>query len=128
MYNSEAVQACTIVMIKMLFFVILLVGMSTKEEDYLKFLFELSDDFSVIPSFGVVPSFPALAGLANVTQLSIDFTQVHVCNQISHQLLWHNSLLYTILNIYNLYKFYISPISATCYGYALEWHSITCSL
>jgi hypothetical protein len=27
-------------------------GMSTKEDDYLKFLFEMSEDFSVIPSFG----------------------------------------------------------------------------
>ena len=36
------------------------VGMSTKEDDYLKFLFEMSEDFSVIPSFGVIPSFSAM--------------------------------------------------------------------
>jgi hypothetical protein len=34
--------------------------MSTKEDDYLKFLFEMSEDFSVIPSFGVIPSFSAM--------------------------------------------------------------------
>jgi len=36
------------------------VGTSVAQEDYLKFLFELSPDFSVIPSFGVIPAFGAL--------------------------------------------------------------------
>ena len=35
-------------------------GTSVAQEDYLKFLFELSPDFSVIPSFGVIPAFGAL--------------------------------------------------------------------
>ncbi|XP_005096557.1 peroxisomal multifunctional enzyme type 2 isoform X2 [Aplysia californica] len=36
------------------------VGTSVAQEDYLKFLFELSEDFSVIPSFGVIPAFGCL--------------------------------------------------------------------
>ncbi|GFN82478.1 hypothetical protein PoB_000898400 [Plakobranchus ocellatus] len=36
------------------------VGVSTSQPDFLKFLFELSDDFSVVPSFGVIPAFAAI--------------------------------------------------------------------
>jgi len=35
------------------------VGVSTAQEDHLKFTFELSEDFCVIPSFGVIPAFEA---------------------------------------------------------------------
>ncbi|KAK3765706.1 hypothetical protein RRG08_026181 [Elysia crispata] len=33
------------------------VGVSTSQPDYLKFLFEMSEDFSVIPTFAVIPAF-----------------------------------------------------------------------
>ncbi|KAM4709796.1 peroxisomal multifunctional enzyme type 2 isoform 2-T2 [Discoglossus pictus] len=54
------------------------VGMSTKDPDHLKFLFEASDDFCVLPTFGVILSQNAFmgGGLASVPGLSIDFTRV----------------------------------------------------
>ncbi|XP_068103202.1 peroxisomal multifunctional enzyme type 2 [Hyperolius riggenbachi] len=54
------------------------VGMSTKDPDHLKFLYEGSDDFSCLPTFGVIMSQAALmsGGLASVPGLSIDFTRV----------------------------------------------------
>ncbi|XP_041372254.1 peroxisomal multifunctional enzyme type 2-like isoform X4 [Gigantopelta aegis] len=36
------------------------IGMSTREENYLKFLYEGSDEFCVLPTFGVLPSFSAM--------------------------------------------------------------------
>ncbi|PVD20051.1 hypothetical protein C0Q70_20545 [Pomacea canaliculata] len=36
------------------------VGVSTQQPDYLKFLFELSEDFSVLPTFGVIPAFDTM--------------------------------------------------------------------
>ncbi|NXB09779.1 DHB4 enzyme, partial [Cnemophilus loriae] len=58
------------------------VGMSTKDPDHLKFLFEGSEEFCCLPSFGVIPAqtsmfdaVPALPGLnidlARVTSISI---------------------------------------------------------
>ncbi|KAM9330931.1 peroxisomal multifunctional enzyme type 2 [Gastrophryne carolinensis] len=54
------------------------VGMSTKEPDHLKFLFEASDNFSCLPSFGVILAQAALmdGGLATVPGLNIDFTRL----------------------------------------------------
>ncbi|CAH2296147.1 peroxisomal multifunctional enzyme type 2 isoform X1 [Pelobates cultripes] len=54
------------------------VGMSTKDPDHLKFLFEGSDNFSCLPSFGVILAQSALmsGGLASVPGLNIDFTRV----------------------------------------------------
>ncbi|XP_077146974.1 peroxisomal multifunctional enzyme type 2 [Ranitomeya variabilis] len=54
------------------------VGMSTKEPDHLKFLFEASEDFSCLPTFGVILSQAAFmgGGLASVPGLNIDFTRV----------------------------------------------------
>lgn len=54
------------------------VGMSTKEDDHLKFLFEMSEDFSVIPSFGVIPSFPAMTNSfsGGIPGLNVDPTKI----------------------------------------------------
>lgn len=50
------------------------VGSSTQESDYLKFLFEGSEDFCVIPSFAVVPAFSAM--FASVPGMEVDPTKV----------------------------------------------------
>lgn len=53
------------------------VGVSTKQPDHLKFLFELSDDFSVIPSFGVIPAFGGLMGSSSkIPGINIDPTKI----------------------------------------------------
>lgn len=54
------------------------VGMSTKDPDHLKFLFENSDEFACLPSFGVILSQAAFmgGGLSSVPGLNIDFTRV----------------------------------------------------
>ncbi|XP_018412812.1 PREDICTED: peroxisomal multifunctional enzyme type 2 isoform X2 [Nanorana parkeri] len=54
------------------------VGMSTKDPDHLKFLFESSDEFGCLPTFGVVLSQAAFmgGGLSSVPGLNIDFTRV----------------------------------------------------
>ncbi|XP_043966291.1 peroxisomal multifunctional enzyme type 2 [Gambusia affinis] len=54
------------------------VGMSTKDPDSLRFLYEGHQDFSCLPTFGVIPSQAATmgGGLSAVPGLSIDFTQV----------------------------------------------------
>uniref|UniRef100_A0A146PI63 Peroxisomal multifunctional enzyme type 2 n=1 Tax=Fundulus heteroclitus TaxID=8078 RepID=A0A146PI63_FUNHE len=54
------------------------VGMSTKDPDNLRFLYEGHQDFSCLPTFGVIPSQAATmgGGLSSVPGLSIDFTQV----------------------------------------------------
>ncbi|XP_053330090.1 peroxisomal multifunctional enzyme type 2 [Spea bombifrons] len=54
------------------------VGMSTKEPDHLKFLYEGSEDFSCLPTFGVIlsqASFMA-GGLSSLPGLNIDFTRL----------------------------------------------------
>uniref|UniRef100_A0A672Z4X4 Peroxisomal multifunctional enzyme type 2 n=1 Tax=Sphaeramia orbicularis TaxID=375764 RepID=A0A672Z4X4_9TELE len=54
------------------------VGMSTKDSDHLRFLYEGHPDFSCLPTFGVIPSQAAMmdGGLGSVPGLNIDFTQV----------------------------------------------------
>ena len=52
------------------------VGMSTRDPDHLKFLFEMSEDFSVLPSFSVIPTMQVSMGLSEVPGLSIDPTKV----------------------------------------------------
>uniref|UniRef100_A0A3B5KQA6 Hydroxysteroid (17-beta) dehydrogenase 4 n=1 Tax=Takifugu rubripes TaxID=31033 RepID=A0A3B5KQA6_TAKRU len=54
------------------------VGMSTKDPDHLRFLYEGHPDFSCLPTFGVIPSQAAMmdGGLASIPGLNIDFTQV----------------------------------------------------
>ncbi|XP_030832764.1 peroxisomal multifunctional enzyme type 2-like [Strongylocentrotus purpuratus] len=53
------------------------VGVSTTQPDHLKFLFELNEDFCVLPTFGVIPSFAALQNLTSVPGLeSIDVTRI----------------------------------------------------
>ncbi|XP_033019637.1 peroxisomal multifunctional enzyme type 2 [Lacerta agilis] len=54
------------------------VGMSTKDPDHLKFLFEGSEEFCCLPSFGVIPAQSSMlgGGLSSVPGLNIDFTKV----------------------------------------------------
>uniref|UniRef100_A0A4W6CG84 Hydroxysteroid (17-beta) dehydrogenase 4 n=1 Tax=Lates calcarifer TaxID=8187 RepID=A0A4W6CG84_LATCA len=54
------------------------VGMSTKDPDHLRFLYEGHPDFSCLPTFGVIPSQAAMmdGGLSSVPGLNIDFTQL----------------------------------------------------
>uniref|UniRef100_A0A8C7SMP1 Peroxisomal multifunctional enzyme type 2 n=1 Tax=Oncorhynchus mykiss TaxID=8022 RepID=A0A8C7SMP1_ONCMY len=54
------------------------VGMSTKDDDHLKFLYEGHEDFSCLPTFGVIPSQAAMmdGGLGSVPGLNFDFTRV----------------------------------------------------
>ncbi|GFN82479.1 peroxisomal multifunctional enzyme type 2 [Plakobranchus ocellatus] len=53
------------------------VGVSTKQPGHLKFLFELSDEFSVIPSFGVIPAFACLVkSSGNIPGIEIDPTKI----------------------------------------------------
>ncbi|XP_059193596.1 peroxisomal multifunctional enzyme type 2 [Centropristis striata] len=54
------------------------VGMSTKDPDHLRFLYEGHEDFSCLPSFGVIPSQAAMmeGGLSSLPGLNIDLTQV----------------------------------------------------
>ncbi|XP_069818770.1 peroxisomal multifunctional enzyme type 2 [Dendropsophus ebraccatus] len=54
------------------------VGMSTRDPDHLKFLFEASENFSCLPTFGVILAQAAFmgGGLASVPGLNIDFTRV----------------------------------------------------
>lgn len=50
-------------------------GVSTKQEDYLKFLFEMSDDFCVLPTF-IIQSGLSSTVLTGVEGLNIDPTMV----------------------------------------------------
>ncbi|KAK2837801.1 hypothetical protein Q5P01_015013 [Channa striata] len=54
------------------------VGMSTRDPDHLRFLYEGHENFSCLPTFGVIPSQDAMmgGGLSSVPGLNIDFTQV----------------------------------------------------
>uniref|UniRef100_A0A674B956 Hydroxysteroid (17-beta) dehydrogenase 4 n=1 Tax=Salmo trutta TaxID=8032 RepID=A0A674B956_SALTR len=54
------------------------VGMSTKDDHHLKFLYEGHEDFSCLPTFGVIPSQAAMmdGGLGSVPGLNFDFTRL----------------------------------------------------
>ncbi|XP_029475979.1 peroxisomal multifunctional enzyme type 2 [Rhinatrema bivittatum] len=54
------------------------VGMTTKDPDHLKFLYEGSEDFCCLPTFGTVVSMSVLMSgtLASVPGLSFDFTRL----------------------------------------------------
>nr|XP_022331335.1 peroxisomal multifunctional enzyme type 2-like [Crassostrea virginica] len=54
------------------------VGSSTKEPDYLKFLFENAGDFSVLPSFAVIPAFSSQTGMmvGGIPGFQIDLAKV----------------------------------------------------
>ncbi|XP_077989547.1 peroxisomal multifunctional enzyme type 2-like [Glandiceps talaboti] len=51
------------------------VGMSTRDQDHLKFLFEGSEDFCVLPSFGVIPAFGSVVG-GGTPGIEIDPTKI----------------------------------------------------
>ncbi|KAH9524754.1 hypothetical protein Btru_027728 [Bulinus truncatus] len=52
------------------------VGVSTSQDDYLKYLFELSDDFTVLPTFAVIPGFSAIMSIDRVPGFQIDPTKI----------------------------------------------------
>ncbi|KAK3579995.1 hypothetical protein CHS0354_025319 [Potamilus streckersoni] len=54
------------------------VGSSTKEPDYLKFLFEGAEEFCVLPSFAVIPAMNSTSGLfvGGIPGLQIDPTKI----------------------------------------------------
>ncbi|XP_060700640.1 peroxisomal multifunctional enzyme type 2 [Hemiscyllium ocellatum] len=53
------------------------VGMTTKDPDHLKFLFERNEEFSCLPTFGVIPAQGFMNGaLASIPGLNFDFTKV----------------------------------------------------
>ncbi|KFU99497.1 Peroxisomal multifunctional enzyme type 2, partial [Pterocles gutturalis] len=53
------------------------VGMSTKDPDHLKFLFEGSEDFCCLPSFGVIPAQTSMfGGVPSLPGLNIDLAKV----------------------------------------------------
>ncbi|XP_077572261.1 peroxisomal multifunctional enzyme type 2 [Stigmatopora nigra] len=54
------------------------VGMSTKDPDHLRFLYEGHPDFGSLPTFGVIPSQAAMmeGGLSSLPGFNIDLTQV----------------------------------------------------
>lgn len=53
------------------------VGMSTKDPDHLKFLFEGSEDFCCLPSFGVIPAQTSMFdGIPALPGLNIDLAKV----------------------------------------------------
>ncbi|NXJ10324.1 DHB4 enzyme, partial [Odontophorus gujanensis] len=52
------------------------VGMSTKDPDHLKFLFEGSDEFCCLPTFGVIPAQTSMfEGIPSVPGLNMDLTK-----------------------------------------------------
>ncbi|VDI82342.1 3-hydroxyacyl-CoA dehydrogenase / 3a,7a,12a-trihydroxy-5b-cholest-24-enoyl-CoA hydratase / enoyl-CoA, partial [Mytilus galloprovincialis] len=60
------------------------IGVSTQQEDYLKFLFELSDDFCVIPSFAVIPGFSAMGDglVGGIPGLNVDPTKMLIHGEL----------------------------------------------
>ncbi|XP_067839112.1 peroxisomal multifunctional enzyme type 2 [Heptranchias perlo] len=53
------------------------VGMTTRDPDHLKFIFERNEEFFCVPTFGVIPAQASMNGaLASVPGLNIDFTKV----------------------------------------------------
>ena len=58
-------------------FILVLVGVTTQNNDHLKFLFEMNEDFCVLPSFGVIPLFRSnISMVSNTPGLDIDPTKV----------------------------------------------------
>ncbi|NWH77569.1 DHB4 enzyme, partial [Piaya cayana] len=58
------------------------VGMSTKDPDHLKFLFEGSEDFCCLPSFGVIPAQTSMFdAVPSIPGLNIDLARctMHMC-------------------------------------------------
>ncbi|NWU46720.1 DHB4 enzyme, partial [Dromas ardeola] len=54
------------------------VGMSTKDPDHLKFLFEGSEEFCCLPSFGVIPAQTSMFdGVPSIPGLNIDLAKVY---------------------------------------------------
>uniref|UniRef100_A0A8C6NUD5 Hydroxysteroid (17-beta) dehydrogenase 4 n=1 Tax=Nothobranchius furzeri TaxID=105023 RepID=A0A8C6NUD5_NOTFU len=63
------------------------VGMSTKDPDHLKFLYEGHPDFSCLPTFGVIPSFSAIMGgqILQIPGMDINLAQVGKQKQKSYK-------------------------------------------
>ncbi|NWU96599.1 DHB4 enzyme, partial [Upupa epops] len=74
------------------------VGMSTKDPDHLKFLFEGSEDFCCLPSFGVIPAQTSMFnGIPSLPGLNIDLAKVWK-NKIFHWCLFH--CMATLISIF----------------------------
>ncbi|XP_058492781.1 peroxisomal multifunctional enzyme type 2 isoform X1 [Solea solea] len=52
------------------------VGMSTKEPDHLRFLYEGHQDFGCLPTFGVIPAQAAMMELTSVPGINFDLTKL----------------------------------------------------
>lgn len=53
------------------------VGMSTKDPDHLKFLFEGSEEFCCLPTFGVIPAQTSMFdGVPSIPGLDMDLAKV----------------------------------------------------
>ncbi|CAD5122090.1 DgyrCDS10540 [Dimorphilus gyrociliatus] len=52
------------------------IGVSTTQENHLKFAYENSEDFSVIPTMSVCLAFPVMPGIMKSDAVSIDYTQL----------------------------------------------------
>jgi len=55
-------------------------GCSTTQESHLKFLFELSEDFSVLPTFAVLVAFTGADVHLNKETTGIDIDPTKVCS------------------------------------------------
>jgi hypothetical protein len=60
---------------KAMYYFVLPAGVSTRQEDHLKFLFEMNEDFCTLPSF-IALCFPAFGMFSADIGLAIDPTQV----------------------------------------------------
>ena len=49
-----------------------LVGISTRQSDYLKFLFEMNEEFTVLPTYAVIPLLKCNETLLEVPDLNIN--------------------------------------------------------
>lgn len=52
------------------------IGVSTSQKNHLRFVYENSEDFSVIPTMSVCLAFPVMPGIMRSDAVNIDFTQL----------------------------------------------------
>lgn len=78
--------------------------MSSKDPDHMKFLFENSDEFGCLPTFGVILSQAAFmgGGLSSVPGLNIDFTRVSLLYHFSFRVLIKPSKVCVCVKVYRM--------------------------